>query len=43
VLQAKMTFLRQQDAGLQLTDARLQTQVALAKALGGGYRANNTN
>jgi multidrug efflux system outer membrane protein len=43
VLQAKMTLLRQQDTGLQLTDARLQTQVALAKALGGGYRANNTN
>jgi multidrug efflux system outer membrane protein len=39
VLQAKMALLRQQDAGLQLLDARLQTQVALAKALGGGYRA----
>jgi multidrug efflux system outer membrane protein len=37
VLQAKMTLLRQQDTGLQLTDARLQTQVALVKALGGGY------
>ena len=39
VLQAKMTLLRQQDAGLQLLDARLQTQVALVKALGGGYHA----
>jgi multidrug efflux system outer membrane protein len=37
VLQAKMTLLRQQDTDLQLTDARLQTQVALVKALGGGY------
>jgi multidrug efflux system outer membrane protein len=41
VLQAKMTLLRQQDIGLQLTDARLQTQVALVKALGGGYHTNN--
>lgn len=39
VLQAKMTLLRQQDTGLQLLDARLQTQVALVKALGGGYHA----
>jgi multidrug efflux system outer membrane protein len=39
LLQAKMTLLRQQDASLQLVDARLQTQVALVKALGGGYRA----
>ena len=39
VLQARQTMLRQRDAGLQLTDARLQTQVALVKALGGGYRA----
>jgi multidrug efflux system outer membrane protein len=39
VLQAKMTLLRQQDTDLQLLDARLQTQVALVKALGGGYRA----
>jgi multidrug efflux system outer membrane protein len=38
VLQARMNVLRQQDVALQLTDARLQTQVALAKALGGGYR-----
>jgi multidrug efflux system outer membrane protein len=39
VLQAKMTLLRQQDTDLQLIDARLQTQVALVKALGGGYHA----
>jgi multidrug efflux system outer membrane protein len=39
VLQAKMTLLRQQDTDLQLLDARLQTQVALVKALGGGYHA----
>jgi multidrug efflux system outer membrane protein len=39
VLQARMTVLRQQDVDLQLTDARLQTQAALAKALGGGYHA----
>jgi multidrug efflux system outer membrane protein len=41
VLQAKMTLLRQQDTDLQLTDARLQTQVALVKALGGGYHAGS--
>jgi len=40
VLQAKMTLLRQQDTDLQLADARLQTQVALVKALGGGYHFN---
>jgi multidrug efflux system outer membrane protein len=39
VLQARMNVLRQQDVALQLTDARLQAQVALAKALGGGYHA----
>jgi multidrug efflux system outer membrane protein len=39
VLQARMAVLRQRDAGLQLTDARLQTQVALVRALGGGYHA----
>jgi len=42
VLQAKMTLLRQQDTDLQLLDARLQTQVALVKALGGGYHAAQT-
>jgi multidrug efflux system outer membrane protein len=41
VLQARMNLLRQQDAGLQLDDARLQVQVALVKALGGGYRAGS--
>jgi multidrug efflux system outer membrane protein len=40
LLQAKLAVLRQQDVALQLTDAQLQTQVALAKALGGGYRAD---
>ncbi|MFL6672587.1 MAG: efflux transporter outer membrane subunit [Massilia sp.] len=39
LLQAKLTVLRQQDVDLQLADAQLQTQVALVKALGGGYRA----
>jgi multidrug efflux system outer membrane protein len=39
VLQARMNVLRQHDAGLQLTDARLQAQVALVKALGGGFHA----
>jgi outer membrane protein, multidrug efflux system len=40
VLQAREAVLRQRDTGLQLLDARLQTQVALIKALGGGYRAD---
>jgi multidrug efflux system outer membrane protein len=39
VQQARMAVLRQRDVDLQLTDARLQTQVALARALGGGYHA----
>jgi multidrug efflux system outer membrane protein len=39
VLTARAEILRQYDVELQLTDARLQTQVALVKALGGGYRA----
>ena len=39
VLQAKQTMLRQRDSDLQLVDARLQAQVALVKALGGGYHA----
>ncbi|MGJ7914761.1 efflux transporter outer membrane subunit [Massilia sp. LXY-6] len=43
LLQARMTLLRQQDTDLQLLDARLQTQVALVKALGGGYRATPDN
>jgi multidrug efflux system outer membrane protein len=42
VLQAKQTMLRQRDSNLQLVDARLQAQVALVKALGGGYNAAGT-
>jgi multidrug efflux system outer membrane protein len=41
VLQARLAVLRQRDVELQLTDARLQTQVALVKALGGGYHATS--
>lgn len=40
VLLAKQNMLRQRDTDLQLLDARLQSQVALAKALGGGYHAD---
>jgi multidrug efflux system outer membrane protein len=39
VLQAQLEVLRQRGAALQLQDAQLQTQVALVKALGGGYHA----
>jgi multidrug efflux system outer membrane protein len=39
VLQARLAMLRQRDSGIQLYDAELQTQVALIKALGGGYHA----
>jgi multidrug efflux system outer membrane protein len=39
VLQARLALLRERDMGAQLRDAELQAQVALAKALGGGYRA----
>jgi multidrug efflux system outer membrane protein len=42
VLQARLAVLRLNDAGAQLRDAELQTQVALNKALGGGYRADAT-
>ncbi|SDC74581.1 outer membrane protein, multidrug efflux system [Massilia sp. PDC64] len=42
VLQARLAVLRQRDVDLQLTDARLQTQVALVKALGGGYHTQST-
>jgi multidrug efflux system outer membrane protein len=41
VLQARLAVLRQRDVDLQLTDARLQTQVALVKALGGGYHTQS--
>lgn len=39
VLQARLATLRLRDNGIQLLDADLQTQVALIKALGGGYHA----
>jgi len=39
LLQAQLEVLRQRGAALQLQDAQLQTQVALTRALGGGYRA----
>jgi multidrug efflux system outer membrane protein len=39
VLGARQAQLAQHDVDLQLLDARLQTQVALIEALGGGYRA----
>jgi multidrug efflux system outer membrane protein len=39
VLQAQLAYLRLRDTSIQLFDAELQTQVALIKALGGGYRA----
>jgi multidrug efflux system outer membrane protein len=39
LLEARLDVLRQQDTDLQLKDAQLQSQVALVKALGGGYRA----
>jgi len=39
VLQAQLEVLRRRGDALQLQDAQLQTQVALVKALGGGYRA----
>jgi multidrug efflux system outer membrane protein len=40
VLQARQETLRQHDVDLQLLDARLQSQVGLIKALGGGFRAD---
>ena len=40
VLQARLETLRQRDGALQLEDARLQAQVALVRALGGGYRVD---
>jgi multidrug efflux system outer membrane protein len=43
VLLARQTMLRQRDTDLVLLDARLQAQVSLAKALGGGYRAPEQN
>jgi multidrug efflux system outer membrane protein len=40
VLQARQALLRQQEIGLQLQDAGLQAELALIKALGGGYGAD---
>jgi outer membrane protein, multidrug efflux system len=40
VLQARQAMLRQRDTDLVLIDARLQAQVLLAEALGGGYHAD---
>ncbi|MDB5960123.1 MAG: hypothetical protein JWP59_1417 [Massilia sp.] len=40
VLLARQSLLRQDDIGLQQQDALLQTEVALIKALGGGYDAD---
>jgi multidrug efflux system outer membrane protein len=39
VLQASQAVLRQEEIRLQLRDASLQSELALIKALGGGYRA----
>jgi multidrug efflux system outer membrane protein len=39
VLQARQALLRQEEIGLQLRDASLQSELALIKALGGGYSA----
>ncbi|TFW34669.1 efflux transporter outer membrane subunit [Massilia horti] len=42
LIQARIGVLHQHDVSLQIIDAKLQTQVALVKALGGGYRAAPT-
>ncbi len=39
LLSAEMAVLKQEDASLQLKNQQLQAEVALIKALGGGYRA----
>jgi multidrug efflux system outer membrane protein len=39
VLQARQAVLRQEEIRLRLRDAGLQSELALIKALGGGYRA----
>jgi multidrug efflux system outer membrane protein len=41
-LQAKLAMLRQEDVRLQLRDAELQGELALTRALGGGYQAATT-
>jgi multidrug efflux system outer membrane protein len=42
VLQASQAVLRQEEIRLRLQDASLQSEIALIKALGGGYRAAAT-
>ena len=41
LLSSESAVLKQEDAGLQLRNQQLQTEVALIKALGGGYRAES--
>jgi multidrug efflux system outer membrane protein len=43
LLEARQALLRQQDTALVQQDAALQTEVALTRALGGGYLATTTN
>jgi len=43
VLSAELALLKQQDAKLQLENQQLITEVALFKALGGGYRLDVTS
>jgi len=43
LLDARQALLRQQDTALYQQDAALQTEVALTRALGGGYVATNSN
>jgi outer membrane protein, multidrug efflux system len=43
IINAEMTVLAQRDVLLQIDAERLQTQVALIKALGGGYRSESDN
>jgi multidrug efflux system outer membrane protein len=42
LLQAKQALLRQEEIRLQQQDAALQADVALTKALGGGYTTTST-
>jgi multidrug efflux system outer membrane protein len=43
LLEARQSLLRQQDTALYQQDAALQTEVALTRALGGGYVAQPSN
>jgi multidrug efflux system outer membrane protein len=43
LLDARQALLRQQDTALYQQDAALQTEVALTRALGGGYVATTSN